>query len=260
MTFENIRYEIVDHIAVIGLNRWPVNALSLEFIDEIIAALRQAGEDDKVRVVIIKSELDDIFCAGLEMSAVKGVDGQGMRSFLERLYLELNDVQYRLGKPSIAAVEGAARAGGMTVAVSCNMVIAGESASFGYPEINVGLIPALHFVHLPRVAGRHRAFEYLFTGDDFGAVVAADLGIVNHVLPDGQVMDKAIELARKLADKSPVVMKLGRDAYMRAVDGDYRRAVENVAETMCNVVATEDSAEGLAAFMEKRPPRWQDPD
>ena len=193
------------------------------------------------------------------MSAVKGVDGQGMRSFLERLYLELNDVQYRLGKPSIAAVEGAARAGGMTVAVSCNMVIAGESASFGYPEINVGLIPALHFVHLPRVAGRHRAFEYLFTGDDFGAVVAADLGIVSHVLPDGQVMDKAIELARKLADKSPVVMKLGRDAYMRAVDEDYRRAVENVAETMCNVVATEDSAEGLAAFMEKRPPKWQDP-
>ena len=162
MTFENIRYEIVDHIAVIGLNRRPVNALSLEFIDEIIAALRQAGEDDKVRVVIIKAELDDIFCAGLEMSAVKGVDGQGMRSFLERLYLELNDVQYRLGKPSIAAVEGAARAGGMTVAVSCNIVIAGESASFGYPEINVGLIPALHFVHLPRVAGRHRAFEYLF--------------------------------------------------------------------------------------------------
>ena len=159
MTFENIRYEIVDHIAVIGLNRRPVNALSLEFIDEIIAALRQAGEDDKVRVVIIKSELDDIFCAGLEISAVKGVDGQGLRSFLERLYLELNDVQYRLGKPSIAAVEGAARAGGMTVAVSCNMVIAGENASFGYPEINVGLIPALHFVHLPRVAGRHRALN-----------------------------------------------------------------------------------------------------
>ena len=121
MTFENIRYDTVDHSAVIGLNRQPVNALNIEFINEIIAALRQAGEDDKVRVVIIKSELDDIFCAGLEMSAVKGVDGQGMRGFLERLYFELNDVQYRLGKPSIAAVEGAARAGGMTVAVSWSL-------------------------------------------------------------------------------------------------------------------------------------------
>jgi len=165
-------------------------------------------------------------------------------------------VQYRLGKPSIAAVQGAARAGGMTVAVSCNMIIAGQGATFGYPAINVGLIPALHYVHLPRIAGRHRAFEYLFTGDDFGADVAQDLGIINHVVPDGEVMDKAQNIARKLAEKSPVVMKLGRDAYMRANDQDYRRDIENVAETMRNVVATEDSREGLAAFIEKRRPKW----
>jgi len=260
MNFENIDYQVANHIAVIGLNRPPVNALSLEFVNEIIAALGQAADDENVRVVVIKSNLDAIFCAGLDLSVVKGVDGQGMRGFLERLYLELNDVQYRLGKPSIAVVEGAARAGGMTVAVSCNMIIAGMGATFGYPEINVGLIPALHFVHLPRVAGRHRAFEYLFTGDEFDAATAHDLGLVNHVVPDGQVMDKAMELATKLADKSPVVMKMGRDAYMRAIDTDYRRSVENVAETMCNVVATEDSVEGLAAFMEKRPPKWQEPD
>ncbi|MBT3535749.1 MAG: enoyl-CoA hydratase/isomerase family protein, partial [Rhodospirillaceae bacterium] len=203
MSYENVEYEVVDRIAVLRLNRAPVNALSLDFVNEIIAALRQAGEDDGVRTVVIASALDATFCAGLDLSVVKGVDGEGMRGFLERLYFELNDVQYRLGKPSIAAVEGAARAGGMTVAVSCNMIIAGESATFGYPEINVGLIPALHFVHLPRMAGRHRAFEYLFTGDDFDAEVARDLGIVNHVVPDGQVMDRAMELARKLADKSP---------------------------------------------------------
>ncbi|MBT7757359.1 MAG: enoyl-CoA hydratase/isomerase family protein, partial [Rhodospirillaceae bacterium] len=162
MSYENVEYEVVDRIAVLRLNRAPVNALSLDFVNEIIAALRQAGEDDGVRTVVIASALDATFCAGLDLSVVKGVDGEGMRGFLERLYFELNDVQYRLGKPSIAAVEGAARAGGMTVAVSCNMIIAGESATFGYPEINVGLIPALHFVHLPRMAGRHRAFEYLF--------------------------------------------------------------------------------------------------
>ena len=259
MTYKNIRYDLVDQVAVIGLNRPPVNALSLEFVDEIIAALRRAGDDEKVRVVIIKSELETNFCAGLEMSEVKGVDGQGMRNFLSKLYFELNDVQYRLGKPSIAVVEGAARAGGMTIAVSCNMIIAGESASFGYPEINVGLIPALHFVHLPRVAGRHRAFEYLFTGDDFSADIAADLGIVNYVLPDREVIGKAMALARKLSEKSPIVMKLGRDSYMRAIDENFRRDVENVAETMCNVVATDDSAEGLAAFMEKRLPKWQKP-
>ena len=157
MTYKNIQYDLADQVAVIGLNRPPVNALSLGVVDEIIAALRRAGEDNKVRVIIIKSKLETNFCAGLELSEVRGVDGQGMRDFLSKLYFELNDVQYRLGKPSIAVVEGAARAGGMTIAVSCNMVIAGENASFGYPEINVGLIPALHFVHLPRVAGRHRA-------------------------------------------------------------------------------------------------------
>ena len=257
MVYENIDYQVSGRIAVIGLNRAPVNALSLDFVNEIIDALYQARDDDKVRGVVIVSVLEKTFCAGLDLSVVNGVDGEGMRGFLDRLYLELNDVQYRLGKPTIAAVKGAARAGGMTVALSCNMVIAGEGATFGYPEINVGLIPALHYVHLPRIVGRHRAFEYLFTGDDFGADVALDLGIINHVVPDDQVMGKAMEIAEKLAAKSPVVMKLGRDAYMRAVDTAYRRDVENVAETMRNVVATDDCREGLAAFMEKRPPKWQ---
>ncbi|NQV59191.1 MAG: enoyl-CoA hydratase/isomerase family protein [Alphaproteobacteria bacterium] len=256
MSFEHLEYRVVDRVAEISLNRPPVNALNLDLVNQIIAALGQAREDDAVRAVIIASALDGVFCAGLDLAVVKGVDGEGMRGFLERLYFELNDVQYRLGKPSIAAVQGAARAGGMTVAVSCNMIIAGQGATFGYPEINVGLIPALHYVHLPRIAGRHRAFEYLFTGDDFGADVAQDLGIINHVVPDGEVMDKARNIARKLAEKSPVVMKLGRDAYMRANDQDYRRDIENVAETMRNVVATEDSREGLAAFIEKRRPKW----
>jgi len=257
MVYENIDYQVSGRIAVIGLNRVPVNALSLDFVNEIIDALYQARDDDEVRAVVIASVLEKTFCAGLDLSVVNGVDGEGMRGFLDRLYLELNDVQYRLGKPTIAAVKGAARAGGMTVALSCNMVIAGEGATFGYPEINVGLIPALHYVHLPRIVGRHRAFEYLFTGDDFGADVALDFGIINHVVPDDQVMGKAMEIAEKLAAKSPVVMKLGRDAYMRAVDTAYRRDIENVAETMRNVVATDDCREGLAAFMEKRPPKWQ---
>jgi enoyl-CoA hydratase len=256
MSFEHLEYRVAGRVAEISLKRPPVNALNLDLVNEIISALGQARDDDEVRAVIIASALDGVFCAGLDLAVVKGVDGEGMRGFLERLYFALNDVQYSLGKPSIAAVQGAARAGGMTVAVSCNMIIAGEGATFGYPEINVGLIPALHYVHLPRIAGRHRAFEHLFLGDDFDADVARDLGIVNHVVPDDQVMDKAREIAGKLAKKSPTVMKLGRDAYMRANDLDYRRGIENMAETMRNIVATEDSQEGLAAFVEKRPPKW----
>ncbi|MDP6346443.1 MAG: enoyl-CoA hydratase/isomerase family protein [Alphaproteobacteria bacterium] len=256
MTFDCLDYRAEDGIAEITLNRPPVNALNMDLVRELIAALRQAGDDGAVRAVVVASHSAKVFCAGLDLDIVSGGDGADMRRFLERLYFELHDVQYRLGKPSIAAVRGAARAGGMTVAVSCDMIFAGEGASFGYPEINVGLIPALHFVHLPRVAGRHRAFEWLFTGDSFGAGEARELGLVNRILPDDQVLPAAREMAAKLAEKSPVVMKLGRDAYLRANDLDYRRGIENVAETMCNVVATEDSREGLAAFVEKRPPRW----
>src|SRR5207247_6880711 len=96
-----------------------------------------------------------------------------VRGLLDKLYVELAEVQYNLGKPSIAAVGGAARGGGMTLAISCDVLIAGESATFGYPEIDLGLVPALHFVHLPRIVGRHRAFELLFSGRSFGADEAA---------------------------------------------------------------------------------------
>ncbi len=251
-----VRTTVEDHIATIAIDRPPVNALTRELIVEIISALRQAGEDNDVRAVILTSALSRVFCAGLDLSVVSGGDGLVMRGFLEKLYMELYDVQYRLGKPSIAAVNGAARAGGMTLAVSCDMIVAGESASFGYPEIDVGIVPALHFVHLPRQIGRHRAFELLFTGENFSAETAHDLGIVNHIVDDENVMEKARELAGKFAQKSPLVMRMGRNAWMRANDLDYRRAIENVAETMCAIVETEESQEGLKAFIEKRPPNW----
>ena len=257
MAYEFLTYNIQDQIAEIALQRAPVNALNHALIDEILAAFAEAAGDDDVRAVILRSAFEKVFCAGLDLDVVSGTDGQAMRRFLEKLYFALTDTQYRLGKPSIAVVEGAARAGGMTLAVSCDVVIAGAHASFGYPEIDVGLILALHFVHLPRQAGRHTAFEWLFTGEKFDAATALDLGIVNHVVPAGEAQAKAQALARNFAAKSPQVMRLARQAFMRANDLDYRRGIENVAETMCNVVATEDSKEGLAAFLEIRPPRWQ---
>lgn len=257
MSFRHLGYTVQDRIAEIALNRPPVNALDLVLIEELIAALRQAGDDADVRAVIVRSALDAAFCAGLDLDVVKGRSGLEFRRFLEKLYLELYDVQYRLGKPSIAAVRGAARAGGMTVAVSCDMIVAGESASFGYPEVHVGLIPALHFVHLPRIVGRHRAFELLFSGNAFSAAAAHELGLINRLVPDEAVDSTARQLAANMAAKSPVVMQLGRDAFMRANDLDYRRMIENVAETMCALVETDDAQEGLAAFTEKRPPKWR---
>jgi len=256
MTRDFIRYAVADHIAEITLDRGPVNAISLQFVDELLDALREAQADPDVRAVVIASA-HRVFCAGLDLDIVRGKKGAEVKPFLERLYFALNDVQYRLGKPSISVVDGAARAGGMTIAISCDMLIAGDKSTFGYPEIDVGLIPALHFVQLPRLVGKHQAFGPLFLGEPFDAATAFRMGLASEVVPAGTALARAREIAAKLAAKSPVVMKLGRDAFARAVDADYRRSVENVAETFALVAGTEDAQEGLAAFVEKRAPDYK---
>lgn len=250
-----VHYAVSDAIAEITLDRAPVNALSMPLIDELLDALGKAKDDSSVRAVVIASA-HKVFCAGLDLDIVRGKRGLDAKVFLERLYFALNDVQYRMGKPTIAAVDGAARAGGMTIAVSCDMIIAGDAATFGYPEIDVGLIPALHFVQLPRLVGKHQAFGPLFLGDPFDASTAFRMGLVSEIVPKGSALDRARTIARRFAEKSPAIMKIGRDAFMRAVDADYRRAIEHAADSFALVASTQDCQEGLDAFVEKRPPKY----
>ena len=255
MSAELVHYTITDTIAEITLDRAPVNALSMPLIDALLAALEKARDDQSVRAVIIRSA-HKVFCAGLDLDIIRGKRGTDAKLFLEKLYFALNDLQYRMGKPTIAAVDGPVRAGGMTIAISCDMIIAGDGSTFGYPEIDVGLIPAIHFVQLPRLVGKHQAFGPLFLGEPFDAATAFRMGLLSEVVPKGTALDRAREIARRLAAKSPVVMKIGRDAFMRAIDADYRRAVENAAESFALVATTEDCQEGLNAFVEKRPPNY----
>lgn len=255
MSAELVRYTVVDQVAEIVLDRGPVNALSMDLIDALLASLDKARRDTDVRAVIVSSA-HKVFCAGLDLDIVRGKGALDTKQFLERLYFALNDMQYRLGKPSIAAIDGAARAGGMTIAISCDMIIAGDSATFGYPEIDVGLIPALHFVQLPRLVGKHQAFGPLFLGEPFDVQAAFRMGLVSEVVAKGSALARAREIAQKFRAKSPIVMKLGRDAFMRAFDADYRRAIENAAETFSVIATTEDSQEGLSAFVEKRKPNY----
>src|SRR5439155_2291650 len=139
MNTELVRYTISDNIAEILLDRAPVNALSMPLIDALLAALAKARDDENVRAVIVGST-QKVFCAGLDLDIVRGKPGIETKKFLERLYFALNDTQYRMGKPTIAAIDAAVRAGGMTIAISCDMIIAGDASTFGYPEIDVGLI------------------------------------------------------------------------------------------------------------------------
>jgi enoyl-CoA hydratase/carnithine racemase len=252
---EAVQYDVRDKIATITLNAPPVNALSVPMLEALLAALRKAGEDKAVRAVILTSAIPRYFCAGLDLAALTNAKSADQaRALLDRLYTDLCDVQFNLGKPSIAAISGAARGGGMTLAISCNVIVADDSASFGYPEIDVALLPAIHLVHLPRIIGRHRAYELLFTGRAFGAAEAAHLGLISRVAPNA--LEAAQTLAQTFADKSPHAMSLGHAAFMRANDVNYRSEIAKVIEPFCEAFDSADGREGISAFAEKRKPVW----
>lgn len=254
MTQPLVHYAAKDHIVSITLARPPLNAFSIAFLDEIIAALRRASADADVRAVVLSSDIPKMFCAGLDLDIILGSDEATIRAFLNRLYIELWDVQRDLGKPSIAAVDGAARGGGMTLAISCDMIIAGEGASFGYPEINLALPPAIHFAHLHRIVGRYRAFDLLFTARTFSAHEALGLGLVSRVAPSA--LPEAMEAARVIAAKSPAAIAFSRAAFHREADRDYTDAVARAVDDFCALAVSPDAQEGLRAFLEKRKPQW----
>jgi enoyl-CoA hydratase len=252
---DHVHYATADHIATITLARPPLNAFSIAFLDQIIAALRRASADPDVRVVVLVSDLPGMFCAGLDLDIILGSDELTVRAFLNRLYSELWDVQQTMGKPTIAAVDGAARGGGMTLAISCDMIIAGESASFGYPEINLALPPAIHFAHLHRVIGRYRAFDLLFTARTFGAQEALSLGLVSRVVP--HALPEAMAAAGVIASKSPAAIAFSRAAFHREADRTYTDAVAHAVDDFCALAMSADAQEGLKAFLEKRKPAWK---
>jgi len=251
-----IRYEVRDHVAEILFDQPPVNALTETLLDAYLAALKQADDDPTVRAIILGSAVPGRFCVGLNLLAIHQGDHAQVQRLLERLYVQHVDVQFQLRKPTIAAVDGTARGGGMTLAVSCDMIVAGQNADFGYPEIDAGVPPSIHFTHLPRIIGRHRAFELLFTGRAFDVEEAVRLGLVARVAPAGQALAHARELAATLCAKSAEVVCHARRAFVHANDQGYRGAVQAAADSFC-VAATRPSAkEGIAAFVEKRKPVW----
>lgn len=252
MTDKPVSYEASNGVARIILKRGPVNALNFEMIRDVVAAFEAARKDDGIRAVVLTSALSKAFSAGLDLNLLVGTSEKKIRTLLQELYVGLHDAQYNLGKPSIAAVGGAARGGGMTLAISCDVILAGQSATFGYPEIDVGVVPAIHFAHLPRIVGRHRAFELLFSGRSFSAEEAYRIGLVNRIVSDDELTSHTQALAETFAAKAAVVMRLGRSAFMRQNDLDYRRSIASAVEDFCNVAMTDTAQDKLQAFLDRR--------
>ena len=252
-----VDYSVKDRIGIVAMNRPPVNAIDHAMIDAIHAALRAANADRGVRAVILTSAQPGTFCGGMDLRMAAQGDAQDLRAFLHKFYIGTMNIQYVMTKPTIAAVNGPARGAGMTLGITSDMILAADDIDLGYPEINVGVLPAIHYVHLPRQISRHKAFVLLFGGKPIPAAEAERLGILSEVVPRDRLISRALELGELFAAKSPTVMALGRQSFMRANDLDYRRNVENQIETFCNIYATADGQEGLRAFLEKREPRWQ---
>ena len=255
MKYLNLTIE--NSIANIRLKRSPINAFSIDFLNEILITLKEVNNKKDVLAVMISSSIPNIFCAGLDLDILINKPILEVRKFLELLYVELWDTQYNMNKPTIAVIDGAARGGGMTLAISCDIIIASDKASFGYPEIDLGLLPAIHFNHLPKIVGRYRAFDLLFSGRKFDADEAFSMGLINKKVSKTNLLDEARKMASVFAQKSPTAIRLGRAAFMRTNDFDYRRGVANAVEDFCNVAMTPDAQEGLKAFLEKRKPYWK---
>jgi enoyl-CoA hydratase/carnithine racemase len=233
------------------------NALSLELLDELLGALEEAQQDPATRCVVLASTHPKVFCAGGNLAAfgddVSIIDKHIDNDRFPRLFRLFGE----LGKPSICAVAGHALAGGFGLALACDLIVARESATFGTPEINVGVFPFMLMALLYRNLPRKRVNELMLLGERVSATEAKALGFVNRVVPNDQDLDAAAhEWAARLAGKSSVLMRLGKDAMRRQDEMGYDDALDYLQAQLTLAFATRDAREGLNAFIEKREPAW----
>lgn len=251
-------YEVRDAVARITINRPERrNAMTWAVITGLREAAARAKADPDVRAVVLTGAGDQAFCAGADLGGMAGDDSfvasHDARGELARLFLDF----YELGKPTIARVRGFALAGGFGLALSCDLVIAADDAQFGTPEINVGLWAYMITVPLVRSMPPKKALELMMTGRRVGAEEAERIGFVNRVVPAAELDAAVDELAASLASKSPAIMKLGRDSFYDVWDLSACEALRVLHPMLTLTTLTEDSAEGIAAFAEKRPPNWK---
>jgi enoyl-CoA hydratase len=244
-------------VATVTINRPEQrNALSPSVVGGLRSAVAAARDDPEVRVLVLTGAGDRAFCAGADLTTVGGGTGYLEAHDARGDIAELFDELWSLGKPTIARVRGYALAGGFGLALACDLVVAASDAVFGTPEINVGLWPFMITVPLLRSMPAKKALELMLTGRRVAAEEAEAIGFVTRVVPV-DALDVAVgELAASLASKSPAVMRLGRTAFYRVVDQAASDALPYLHSQLTIVTGTDDAREGLAAFNEKREPRW----
>jgi enoyl-CoA hydratase len=255
MAYENLLVERDDAVLVMTINRPKVlNALNAGTLAELGEVIAGAQADDAVRAIVLTGAGEKSFVAGADINELAVQTPVGGREHARRGQALLDRIE-RLGKPVIAAVNGFALGGGCELAMACTLRLAADTARFGQPEINLGLIPGYAgSQRLPRLVGAGRALEMLLTGNPIDAEEAYRIGLVNRVGPAAQLMDEARALARTLAAKAPVALRYILDAVRGGLDMSFAEAQEYEATLFGLVFATDDMREGTRAFLDKRKP------
>ena len=255
MQFQYVIYEKSERIATITLNRpEALNAFNKDVVEEILKALEDAKNDEKIRVVILTGAGEKAFSAGADIKTMKGFDALKARELSlmgEKLCTAIENFE----KPVIAAINGYALGGGLEVAMACDLRIASDKAKMGQTEINIGLIPGWGGTQrLTRLIGKTKAKELVFTGKMIDAKTAERLGLVNMVVPADQFMETVRKFAMELAEKAPVALRIAKALINKGADMSLDAAIALEREGFGVVGSTEDLQEGVSAFIEKRKP------
>jgi len=244
-----VKLETRGETAIAWLDRPPANSISPEVVEALVKVWEQVSASDRVRALVFASANPMLFCAGADIKAFTTMDEAGGRQLLDRMHGLLRDME-RSRVVTIAAVNAVAFGGGCELAMACDFRIAAQSASFGQPEINLGIIPGFGGTQrLPRLVGEARALELNLVGDPIDALEAQELGLAHRVVPDHELLDTALAWARKLAGQAPVAIEqIKRVSAVAELDA----GIEVEKQGFVTAFTSEDAREGIAAFLQKR--------
>ncbi len=254
--YETVLVNKDEHIGVITLNRPDnLNTFNSALAHELNDALEGFEKDEDARVVIVNAK-GRAFCAGIDVNEIKGKNSLELYKWVE-LMEKMSLTIAGMGKPVIASVQGVAVANGIGLVASADLAVASDNARFGATAVNVGLFCMGPAVPLSRHLGRKKALELLLTGDIIDAPEAERLGLINKVVPKENLERETLELARKIAAKSPLAVQLGKRSFYQMCDLEYSKALELTSNHFAILCSTEDADEGVKAFFEKREPKWK---
>jgi len=246
------------HVATITLNRPDQrNPLSGQMLRDLIAAFGWCQKEPDVRAIVLTGAGDRVFCAGADLSSFDGGMSDLERHRSRDLFVELFTLMSEAGKPIVGRINGHALAGGLGLACACDLLVSVDTATFGTPEINVGIWPMMIQAILSRSIPRKVLLEMEMLGDRWTADQMQSLGIVNRVVPHDQLDSTVKDITDRLVKKSPIALRLGRDSFYKQQDMDFRAALAYLHSQFTLVTLTEDSKEGIKAFFEKREPEFK---